>query len=59
MIGVQTASAYVGTCLIPPLFGRIATHAGASVFPAYLAVLLLMMVLTHESLLHSSKRGAR
>ena len=26
MIGVQMASAYAGTCLMPPLFGLIANH---------------------------------
>lgn len=59
VIGVQMASAYVGTCLMPPLFGWIAAHVHVSLFPVYLAGLLLMMVLTHESLLRGGKRGYR
>ena len=30
------ASAYAGTCLMPPLFGLIANHITASLFPVYL-----------------------
>ena len=57
VIGVQMASAYVGTCLMPPLFGLIATHIGVSLLPVYLAGLLLVMILAHESLLRVSGSG--
>ena len=40
MIGVQMASAYVGTCLMPPVFGFIANHINISLFPAYLLAIL-------------------
>ena len=53
VIGVQMASAYVGTCLMPPLFGLIATQFNVSLLPVYLAVLLLAMILAHESLLRN------
>ncbi len=55
VIGVQMASAYVGTCLMPPLFGLIATHISASLLPVYLLVILIVMVLTHEALLRRSE----
>lgn len=50
MIGVQMASAYVGTCLMPPLFGLIARNISITLFPAFLAVLLVVMTLMHEKL---------
>lgn len=57
VIGVQMASAYVGTCLMPPLFGLIATHIHIALFPVYLAVILALMVLAHEALLRGGKAG--
>ena len=56
MIGVEMASAYVGTCLMPPLFGLIAAHIHVALFPVYLAVLLALMVAAHERLLAQSGR---
>lgn len=50
IIGVQMASAYVGTSLMPPLFGALAGHATIRLFPWYLAALLVVMVLSHERL---------
>ena len=57
IIGVQMASAYVGTCLMPPLFGLIANHITVSLFPFYLLVILILMIFMHEALLKSSGRG--
>ena len=48
IIGVQMASAYVGNCLVPPLFGILANHFGAGLLPLYLGGILLLMVLMHE-----------
>lgn len=48
VIGVQMASAYVGTCLMPPIFGFIANHISVSLFPLYLLVILILMVVMHE-----------
>lgn len=50
VIGVQMASAYVGTCLMPPLFGLIAGHISAGLLPIYLLVLLILMIVMHEKL---------
>lgn len=57
IIGVQMASAYVGTCLMPPLFGLIANHITVSLFPIYLLVILILMIFMHEALLKSSGEG--
>ena len=51
LMGIQTASAYVGTALMPPLFGLIANHIDISLMGIYLAVLLVIMIFTHENLI--------
>jgi fucose permease len=49
MVGVQMASAYLGSCLMPPLFGLAAENIGISLFPAYLLGILVTMFLMHEA----------
>ncbi len=56
VIGVQMASAYVGTCVMPPLFGLIANHIDVAWFPIYLLLSLAVMVWMHEMLLKKSRR---
>ena len=51
IIGVQMASAYVGSCLMPPLFGVLAEHIGVTLLPFFLLGLLGLMVFGHERLL--------
>lgn len=51
MIGVQMASAYVGTCFMPPIFGFIANHISVSLFPVYLLAILVLMAVMHEKML--------
>lgn len=51
VIGIQMASAYVGTCLMPPLFGLIANRISASLLPAYLLIFLVLMAVAHERML--------
>lgn len=50
IIGVEMASAYAGSCLMPPLFGLIAAHIAAAWLPVYLLILLLTMIAMHELL---------
>ncbi|MCD8014183.1 MAG: MFS transporter [Lachnospiraceae bacterium] len=57
LIGVQMASAYVGTCLMPPLFGLIANNISVSLFPVYLAVILVLMVIMHERLVKKTAQA--
>ena len=56
IIGVQMASAYCGTCLMPPLFGLIANHIAVSLLPVYLLVILVLMVVMHERLLVKTRK---
>lgn len=51
VIGVQMASAYVGTCLMPPLFGLVSEHLSPALFPLYLLAILAVMAAAHEALL--------
>ena len=50
LIGVQMASAYVGTLLMPPLFGALAARSSLAIFPLYLLVLLAVMAASHAAL---------
>lgn len=58
VIGVQMASAYVGTSLMPPLFGLIANHVDIRLLPVFLLVLLVVMVIFHEKLVRRFCREA-
>ena len=51
IIGIQMACAYVGTSLMPPLFGLIARHLTFALLPGYLLALLALMIVMHERLL--------
>ena len=62
LIGVQMASAYIGNCLMPPLFGLIANHVHVALLPVYLLLILGLMVFMHENMLktiHSSISKAK
>ena len=51
LIGVQMASAYIGTCLMPPLFGLIAGHVSIVLLPIYLLAILILMAVMYERML--------
>lgn len=51
IIGIQMASAYVGTCLMPPIFGLIANHISVSLLPCYLLFIVVFMIIMHELLI--------
>ncbi len=50
IIGVQMAAAYVGTCVMPPVFGLIADHLSVGLLPVYFLVILGLMIYMHEQL---------
>lgn len=50
IIGVQMASAYVGTCIMPPIFGLIANYISVALFPVFLLAILIVMAIMHELL---------
>lgn len=51
IIGVQMASAYVGTLLMPAVFGIIANNISAGLLPTYLCVIFALMVVMYERLI--------
>lgn len=55
IIGVQMASAYIGTLLMPPLFGLIAEHINVSLYPVYLFIVLILMFVMHEALIRKKQ----
>ena len=56
MIGVQMASAYVGSCFLPPLFGVLARCYSVALLPFYALLLLGIMFTMHQLLLHHSTK---
>lgn len=54
IVGVQMASAYIGTTIAPPLFGLLGNHMSMSILPAYILIILAVMVLMHERLIRKS-----
>lgn len=55
LIGVQMASAYVGSCLMPPVFGLLANHISASLLPWYLLVIMLLMVIMYTNVIKKTR----
>ncbi|MGN0651705.1 MAG: MFS transporter, partial [Gemmiger sp.] len=50
LTGLQMAFAYVGTCVMPPLFGLLADKISPALYPWYMAVLLAVMFIMAEEL---------
>ena len=50
MTGLQMATAYVGSCLMPPLFGLLAQYVTPTLYPWFLALILALMFVMAESL---------
>jgi fucose permease len=50
IIGIQMASAYMGSTFMPPLFGVIADHINIGVYPFYLIFFAILMLLMSERL---------
>ncbi|MCH3920984.1 MAG: MFS transporter [Sphaerochaeta sp.] len=56
IMGVQMASAYVGSTFLPPLFGRIASRIGIAFLPWYLLCFLVLMVFMTEHLAKTTRK---
>ena len=60
IIGIQMASAYVGSTFIPPLFGLLGNAVGFSVMPVYLlAFFALMIIMTEATFRITGKPGGK
>lgn len=54
IVGVQMASAYVGSLLMPSVFGIIANHITVALLPFYLCGILVLMIVMYERLVKKS-----
>jgi fucose permease len=55
MVGVQMASAYSGSLLMPLIFGLIANHISAALLPLVMGIIAVMMILMCERLTRIGK----
>lgn len=56
IIGIQMASAYVGTTFIPPLFGVLGNAIGFQIMPVYLMVFIALMITMVELTFHITRK---
>lgn len=59
MIGIQMAFAYMGFCLMPPLFGFIAEKLTISLLPVFIGVMLVVMIVCCEIVIKGLKKKAK
>ena len=59
LIGVQMAAAYVGTLLMPPLFGIFGRAFGMGLFPYYSLLLILFMIYMYRKMLQVTGKARR
>lgn len=52
IIGVQMASAYVGSTFMPPVFGLIANHVSLKWMPIYLAFFFVLLLVMFKKTVH-------
>jgi len=50
IMGIQMGSAYIGTTIMPPIFGRIATSLSFNIFPVFLGIVLIVKIIMVEAL---------
>lgn len=56
IIGIQMASAYIGSTFMPPLFGVLSNITGLGLMPFFIAAFLLMTIFMVEKSFEKSKR---
>ena len=50
IVGVQMASAYTGSTFMPPLFGLLAQYISVELYPLYLGIFCILMIVMSEKL---------
>ncbi len=55
IVGMQMASAYIGSMVMPAIFGFIGQNVSMSLLPAYLIILLSIMAFMHMKLLRTCR----
>lgn len=59
IIGIQMASAYVGSTFLPPLFGLLGNAIGFEILPVYVLVLVALMITMTECTFRITKKARR
>lgn len=57
VVGIEMASAYIGTLAMPPLFGLLAQSISINVLPYYLAGILVVMVVAYAGLIRNHREA--
>ena len=57
IVGVQMACAYLGSLVMPAIFGLIANHITAALFPYYMLLILALMFVMHVRLMKVIKKN--
>lgn len=57
VIGIQMASAYVGSTFMPPLFGLLGNAVGFEIMPLYLAFFVILMIVMTETTFKTTKKA--
>jgi len=50
IMGIQMGSAYIGTTIMPPIFGRFAAFMSFGIFPAFIGIVLIVKIVMVEVL---------
>ncbi|MDR1869916.1 MAG: MFS transporter, partial [Treponema sp.] len=50
MMGIQMGSAYIGTTLMPPVFGWLASIMSFNIFPVFIGAILILKIIMVETL---------
>ena len=50
LIGMQMGCAYIGSCLMPQVFGFLSKALTIGFYPYFLAIFLVIMLIAHETL---------
>ncbi len=59
IIGIQMASAYIGTTFIPPLFGLLGNAIGFTILPVYLLIFVALMITMTELTFRVAKKRSK
>lgn len=60
IIGIQMASAYVGSTFIPPLFGLLGSLINFTILPIYLSIFIIIMIsMTELTFRITTKKGGK
>ena len=57
IIGIQMASAYIGSTFMPPLFGLLGGKIGFEIMPYYMLAFVVLMLMMVELMFRSAKRN--